>query len=212
MVTINGTNNSYLDEIIGFSIIIIIFIFLGPLLARSFQPWVVAVAIVIGMVLGGILSALAATYLKLEIFEEEFDDTVESIDLSNRSIRTIDLNVLPDLKKLKELNLEDNLIEQLDFAPFKKHPTLENLDVSNNKINVVDLTVLKTCKKLNRLDLRLNPIEALEVADLLQLANFKELHVDATTRLTVDGVTLSSQQLHEMIEKGIKDVDQFLAA
>ena len=176
---------------------------------RTTRPRSILV-IIGGMIVGGILSGVISNLFALEVFEEEFSDDTTEIDLSQRSIQSIDLSALSDLSKLEVLNLEDNLIQKIDFAPFRKHPTLLNLDVSNNNIEVVDLTVLKTLKKLQRLDLRQNPIEALEAADLLNLNDFTTLYVDPNTKLTVDGVLLSNDQFHEMIKQGVKDVDVFL--
>ncbi len=211
MPSISGTNNSYVDEIIGFSTIIIIFFLFRSIIFQTSQLWLLGIFIIVGMIVGGVLSAVVATLLGLEVFDEEFQTGVVEIDLSRRSIITIDLDAIQELQNLEILNLEDNLIEKIDFAPFRKHPALVNLDVSNNKIEVVDLTVLKTMKKLQRLDLRNNPIDALEAADLLQLKDFTTLYVDPQTQLTVEGVSLTNDQFHEMIEKGMKDVDAFLA-
>ncbi|MHA2503368.1 MAG: leucine-rich repeat domain-containing protein [Candidatus Kariarchaeaceae archaeon] len=211
MPSISGTNNSYVDEIIGFSTIIIIFFLFRSIIFQTSQLWLLGIFIIVGMIVGGVLSAVVATLLGLEVFDEEFQTGIVEIDLSRRSIITIDLDAIQELQNLEILNLEDNLIEKIDFAPFRKHPALVNLDVSNNKIEVVDLTVLKTMKKLQRLDLRNNPIDALEAADLLQLKDFTTLYVDPQTQLTVEGVSLTNDQFHEMIEKGMKDVDTFLA-
>lgn len=210
MVSISGTNNSYIDEIIGFSIIIIIFVVFNQVILQNFDVLLLVIIIVVGIVVGGILSAIIANVFRLEVFDTEFDDDTKDIDLSNRSIISINLSGLPELANLQSLNLELNRIEKIDFAPFRKHPTLANLDVSSNKIEVVDLTILKTCKQLQRLDLRDNPIEALEAVDLLHLDSFTELYVDDNTKLTVDGVTISLEQFHEMKEAGMTDVDDFL--
>ena len=100
---------------------------------------------------------------KLESLQRDsFDGLSELISISLRKmgLRTLDSNVFQDLKKLKFLDLSDNVLHNLmDKGLFLSQTNLVVLYINNNGIRLIDNELLKPLKSLKRVSLLGNPID-----------------------------------------------------
>jgi hypothetical protein len=108
-------------------------------------------------------SILIATYL-YEI------DSIE-IDLSRRSIDTIDVNTFKGYNKLEKLFLDDNKLRQLDYGVFNHLLNLKELWLESNNIVSIDRNVFVGLNQLEKVCLNDNPISVMFPSNIKPLCD-----------------------------------------
>ncbi|XP_034936923.1 leucine-rich repeat-containing protein 15-like [Chelonus insularis] len=84
--------------------------------------------------------------------------SVETIDLSNCNITTLNENIFSNNKNLTQLNLSGNKLSRVeDLAFLKKLRRLQRLDLSNNNLTTIHKGVFEQNKHLTTLNLAGNP-------------------------------------------------------
>lgn len=123
---------------------------------------------------------------KVIIDGEEYSVDITSLSLSNKGLRSKDLNELGKLTELTSLKLSKNKIDSLNFlTPLKK---LVSLDLSKNDIS--DINALSELKSLKTLHLDGNKIE-----------DFKPLYgLSSLTTLSITDIKINESQLKELEE------------
>lgn len=123
---------------------------------------------------------------KVVIGGEEYPVDITSLDLSDKGLKSKDLNMLEKLTELTTLKLAGNRIDKLDFLiPLKN---LVSLDLSENSIKELDVLVRLTSLKTLHLD-------GNEIEDFTPLCNLKSL-----TTLTITDIKINESQLKELEE------------
>ncbi len=106
---------------------------------------------------------------------EDFIDTmnqqlrIESLDLSNNQLKSINLDGIERLRHLKSLHINSNQLHHLDLNPLRYLTDLSNLSLDNNNLANIDLSPLVYCKRLHILTLLANPINTINLSPLLFL-------------------------------------------
>ena len=87
-----------------------------------------------------------------------FDINSVVIDLSERSIDTIDINTFKGYTKLEKLYLEENKIKQLENGLLNHLENLKEIWLEANNIVTIDRNVFVGLNKLEKVCLKDNPI------------------------------------------------------
>jgi Leucine-rich repeat (LRR) protein len=95
-------------------------------------------------------------------------DSVE-IDLSERSIDSIDINTFKGYNSLEKLYLEDNKLSQLEYGLFNHLFNLRELWLQSNNIVSIHRNVFKDLNKLEKVCLSGNPISEMFPSNLKPL-------------------------------------------
>ena len=90
-----------------------------------------------------------------------FDIDSVVIDLSEKSIDTIDINTFIGFTKLEKLYLEDNKLKQLENGLFNHLDSLKEVWLESNNIVSIDRNVFVGLNKLEKVCLKDNPISFL---------------------------------------------------
>lgn len=110
------------------------------------------------------LNFLDLSFNKIENFSGLYETKIrmESLDLSNNFIKSIDFNRFSDefLNSLSDFNLDSNLIENIEI--FCNFSNLYFLSMSRNKLTRINSKFLSLLFNLNELDLSGNQIESIE--------------------------------------------------
>ncbi|CAO1388630.1 unnamed protein product [Diamesa serratosioi] len=83
---------------------------------------------------------------------------LESVDLYDVQLKTLNQKSLTNCLGLQALNLEKNLIEHLDAGVFEQCENLLSLNLVNNKISIIDKDAFRNLGSLEILYLRENSI------------------------------------------------------
>ena len=104
------------------------------------------------------------------------DINIEKLDLSSKNIGNEGLEYLSkiEFKKLKNLDLSNNNISNINALKSIKFKNLEILDLSNNKISDIDVLEKVSFKGLKELNLNNNKITNINI---LEKVNFNELKI-----------------------------------
>ncbi len=120
---------------------------------------------------------------KVEVFENEYQITNDSLDLSGISLEKIsDIKGLENLINLKELVLYENEISEI--KGLESLENLELLSLGSNRIS--EIKGLNTLTNLKFLDLRFNELN--EIKGLEYLINLQELILDDTGIAEIKGL------------------------
>jgi Leucine-rich repeat (LRR) protein len=87
-----------------------------------------------------------------------FDIDSTEIDLSRKSIDSIDINTFKGFTKLEKLFLDDNKIKQLEYGLFNHLSNLKEIWLESNSIVTVDKNVFVGLNKLEKVCITDNPI------------------------------------------------------
>ncbi|CAF1035150.1 unnamed protein product, partial [Brachionus calyciflorus] len=90
-----------------------------------------------------------------------YKDNLQQIQIINCSIKRLDKEIFKDLKHLKILELDENLIEELPEKIFENNTNLQKISIKNNKLKEVDLDTFCSLSKLEILDLSKNKINCI---------------------------------------------------
>jgi hypothetical protein len=97
-------------------------------------------------------------------------DSIE-IDLSRRSIDSIDVNTFKGYNKLEKLFLDDNKIRQLDYGVFNHLLNLKELWLESNNIISIDRNVFVGLNQLEKVCLNDNPISVMFPSNIKPLCD-----------------------------------------
>jgi len=97
-------------------------------------------------------------------------DSIE-IDLSRRSIDSIDVNTFKGYNKLEKLFLDDNKIRQLDYGVFNHLLNLKELWLESNNIVSIDRNVFVGLNQLEKVCLNDNPISVMFPSNIKPLCD-----------------------------------------
>ena len=118
-------------------------------------------------------------YIKLEEFNKKYNTKINDIDikelnLKNKNIGDEGLKFLIKIEfnGLKNLDLSNNQISDINILDRVNFKELKNLDLSNNQISDINVLEKVNFKKLNKIILSLNKISNINI---LEKVNFKEL-------------------------------------
>ena len=92
----------------------------------------------------------------IETYKYEIDSI--EIDLSNRSIDSIEINTFKGYNKLEKLFLEDNKLRKLEYGLFNHLSNLRELWLESNIIISIDRNVFEGLNLLQKVCLNDNPI------------------------------------------------------
>jgi len=139
------------------------------------------------------------------IMEHGFATNSVVIDLSVKSIDSIDLNTFNDYVKLEELYLDDNKLTQLQTGLFSNLVNLRELWLESNHIISIDKSIFNGLINLELVCLSNNPVTTLfpnQVASLCDSSNPKckikvaeKCQRKQTTRITTTKLTTSIEIL-----------------
>ena len=87
-----------------------------------------------------------------------FEINSVEIDLSERSIDSIDINTFKGYNKLEKLHLEENKIKQLEYGLLNHLESLKEIWLESNIIVSIDRNVFVGLNKLEKVCLNDNPI------------------------------------------------------
>jgi len=102
---------------------------------------------------------------------EKYGFSIDSneIDLSERSIDSIDINTFKGYNSLEKLYLEDNKLSQLEYGLFNHLLNLRELWLQSNNIVSINRNVFKGLNKLEKVCLSDNPISEMFPSNLKPL-------------------------------------------
>ncbi|XP_019875931.2 chaoptin isoform X2 [Aethina tumida] len=112
---------------------------------------------------------------------------LEVLDLSNNRIRTLQDTAFHFLKKLRELKLQDNVIESVNKGTFQGdiHQNLEDIYLSFNNIKSIQQHSFVDLAHLEQLHLDDNKIESLERRSFMNLERLKRLNLKGNKISTI---------------------------
>lgn len=87
-----------------------------------------------------------------------FPESLETLNLMGNGIKTLYRHDFSEMRNLKVLFLDDNLISDLKWDTFDDLKSMENLSLGNNLIKVVSQRHFRKMTKLKALDLSFNCI------------------------------------------------------
>lgn len=103
--------------------------------------------------------------------------TATSINLSNKSIESIEANALTAAVKLTSLDLSGNMIGSLASTTFYNSPTLLSLNLSRNSLTSIPALVFSRLNRLARLDLSNNKIIAVDKMTTMGLVDLQVINL-----------------------------------
>lgn len=107
------------------------------------------------------LSLAGSILHKLDYIKSE---SLEELDISNCSIRTISNINFDNLSELVYLNLAHNFITEIELSTFSNVINLEELNLSHNYISDIPSNLFETNTQLDTLDLSYNPLKKFEMS------------------------------------------------
>lgn len=100
----------------------------------------------------------------LHKFEYIKSESLEELDISNCSIRTISNINFDNLSELVYLNLAHNFITEIELSTFANVINLEELNLSHNYITDIPSNLFETNTQLDTLDLSYNPLKKFQMS------------------------------------------------
>lgn len=131
-----------------------------------------------------------------ELTKESFINTkmIESLDLSQNSLNSVDASAFRKLKHLKKLNLSFNMIPKIERDTFKDNELLTRLDISRNTIMRFNRIAAPNLTHLNMTWCQIMIIDADAISGLPEL-----VELDLSNNLINDiPDTLSSETLQTL--------------
>ncbi|CAF0857909.1 unnamed protein product [Brachionus calyciflorus] len=117
---------------------------------------------------------------------------LESLDLSNNSLKVLGANFSQGLTNLKNLNLSDSKIETITPGALENLHNLIKLNLSNNKLTFIAEDTFQNSTLLESLDLGFNKIAEFENnLPFLTLRNLKKLYLDSNSFETINKILLT---------------------
>ena len=106
------------------------------------------------------LSHNELTYLYPESFV--YHPQLTLVNFAHNKFSFFPTQFIRNLKYLKDLKLNDNLIKTIDDGDFANLPMLQNLDLSRNELSTVSESAFQNSSQLQRINLSHNKISALK--------------------------------------------------
>ena len=107
--------------------------------------------------------------LLIETYGFDIDST--EINLSRKSIDSIDINTFKGFTKLEKLFLDDNKIKQLEYGLFNHLSNLKEIWLESNSIVTVDKNVFVGLNQLEKVCLNDNPISVMFPSNIKPLCD-----------------------------------------
>ncbi|XP_044584724.1 slit homolog 3 protein-like [Cotesia glomerata] len=101
---------------------------------------------------------------------------LESFSLAHNKIKIID-DSMSCLSKVKELNLSNNILDEINSEAFSSFAELEKLDLSSNKLVILPDNWIPLTSNLQHLDLHSNLFTSLASMSLTKAENLKYLSI-----------------------------------
>ena len=129
--------------------------------------------LIINILLAYIIQLTCSVGINQSILIETYLYEIDSIeiDLSRRSIDSIDVNTFKDMTNVVKLYLDDNKIKQLDNGVFNDLINLRELWLESNNIISIDKNIFINLNKLELVCLSNNPISMMFPNNVRPLCN-----------------------------------------
>ena len=154
------------------------------------------------LLLNMILKLVFCRILDLNLLNElEYDNSSIAIDLSKRSIDSIELNTFKNYGNLEIIYLQDNKLKKLENQTFKYLNNLRELWLEDNNLVDINQNVFKELYNLEKVCLFNNPISILFpsfISNLCRLNNkCKIIYIEKCekTQLTTTKITTKSASI-----------------
>jgi Leucine-rich repeat (LRR) protein len=128
---------------------------------------------IINFLIANIFQLTSSAILNQSILIEEYGFDIDSleIDLSKKSIDSIDINSFKGYIKLEWLFLEKNKIKQLEYGLFNHLSNLRELWLESNNIVSINKNAFLGLNKLEKVCLYDNPISLIFPSNIIQLCD-----------------------------------------
>lgn len=134
-----------------------------------------------------------------EAFQREIAEDIQTLDLSESQLSSIDLSPLQNCPKLQWLFLSMNQLASVDLSPLKNGHNLQHLFLNMNQLTSVDLSPLKTCQQLQELVLFGNQLSSVDLSPLENCQQLQILFLSDNQLSTIDLSPLKNcQQLQKL--------------
>ncbi len=142
-------------------------------------------------------------------FKEKIELSAESIDLSDRGLKFLDISQLCKCKYLNVLNIQNNELSEIILPSAFKSNTLEGINLNCNSLDKIDLGSFSTCPNFTVLGLSNNKFTSI---DLSPLKNNKEalmIFLNGNKLKKIDLSPLANSKLYGLMlnNNKIKSID-----
>jgi len=125
-----------------------------------------------------------------------FDINSVEIDLSERSIDSIEINTFKGYTKLEKLYLEENKIERIENGLFNHLTNLRELWLESNKIISIERNVFNGLNSLEKVCISNNPISIMFPSNIKPLCDTNPICTIKINEKCIKDVT-SNSNLHQ---------------
>jgi hypothetical protein len=130
----------------------------------------------------------------------KIDSSIEEIKLTNKGITSIDLSVLSQCTRLRNIYLSQNKLTNIDLSPLDQCQSLWNLFIMSNQLEYIDLTPLSQCSSFSNLYLSSNQFTSIDLTPLSHCQKLRRVFLANNKLQNIDLTPLSNCPLIESLD------------